>query len=254
MGRGEGRGIIAGEGIALVGFGAVVILLSGLLSGATGFGFSLVSTPLLLVGGYSLPFVVATNLTLGLLTRVSVAYHLRAHLTPRRVWLLTLGSLPGLVLGALTLTRLDPDLISRATGLIVILAAIGLARGGAPVTSRTGAPLLAGVAAGFLGATTSLNGVPPALLMARERAAPLSFLADLALFFVLTNGLTLGLLHTRGAVEIGALFPTAALWLPAALLGNYLGVRLARRLPVPVFRALALAVIAVSGVIALLGS
>ena len=230
------------------------MLLAGFLSGATGFGFSLVSTPLLLAGGFSLPFVVAMNLTLGLLTRISVAVRLRAHLTPRRVWLLTLGSLPGLALGTIALTRLDPAFIRRGAGLIVILAAMGLARGGAPVSSRTGAPLLAGVAAGFLGATTSLNGVPPALLMTRERAAPMSFLADLALFFILSNGMTLVLLHNRNAVELASLFPTGALWLPTALLGNYLGVRLASRLPERIFRTVALSVIAVSGFIALIGA
>ncbi|MDI3341870.1 MAG: sulfite exporter TauE/SafE family protein [Sphaerobacter sp.] len=231
-----------------------MVLLAGLLSGATGFGFSLVSAPLLLAGGFSLPFVVALNLTLGLLTRISVAYQLRRHVTPRRVGLLAVGSVPGLALGTLALTRVDPAVIQRATGLVALLAAIGLARGGAPVRAGAGGVLVTGLAAGFLGATTSLNGVPPALLLVRERAAPFSFLADLALFFIVSNGATLGLLHARGAVHLEALLPLGAMWLPAALLGNSCGVRLAGRLPAPLFRATALTVIAVSGVIAVLGA
>lgn len=48
------------------------------------------------------------------------------------------------------------------------------------VSSRA-ATSASGLGGGFLASTTSLNGVVPVLLLARERVAPGSFMADLSL-------------------------------------------------------------------------
>src|ERR671936_157580 len=60
-----------------------------------------------------------------------------------------------------------------------------------------GAPLVAGFFGGFLGSSTSLNGVAPVLLLARDKASPRSFLADLAMYFVGANAIGLLVLAFR---------------------------------------------------------
>lgn len=228
------------------------MFLAGLLSGATGFGFGMLSTPLLLTSGFSLPFVVTANLTISILTRISIVYQLRAAVMVRRVAALIAGSIPGLYAGAWTLAVVDRALIQTATGLLIMATAIALLwmSRRPPPRAIPGAPLAAGIAGGFLGATTSLSGIPPALLLARDRAKPVSFLADLAVYFVVANSLGLCLLYLRGELVRDALLPASALWLPGALLGNFLGVQLGRRLPVQTFRALVLGLIFVSGLLA----
>src|SRR5215475_4325027 len=79
--------------------GAGAVLLAALLGGVTGFGTGLVLAPLLLLIGFPLAEVVAVNLTIALVTRVAVTYRLREHIDRRRVTLLILGSVPGIVLG-----------------------------------------------------------------------------------------------------------------------------------------------------------
>ncbi|HET8628016.1 MAG TPA: sulfite exporter TauE/SafE family protein [Thermomicrobiales bacterium] len=231
--------------------GGVVVVLASALGGATGFGYALLAAPLLLLLGFPLPFVVTANLALALLTRVAVAYRFRPYLHRRRAALLILGSVPGLYAGTRVLTGVAPATIRRVAGVAIVLVALLLLRSlkAPPPPPLPGAPLAAGFLGGFLGATISLNGVPAVLLLARDRASPYSVQADLALYFVVSNAIGLGLLALRHALVAPALYPAALLWLPGALLGNYAGVALGARLPQRAFRYLALAIACAAGVV-----
>jgi uncharacterized membrane protein YfcA len=85
------------------------------------------------------------------------------------------------------------------------------------------------------------------LLLARDKAAPRSFLADLAMYFVGANAIGLAILAARHTLDTDALSPAFWLWLPGSLLGNWLGTTLGPRLPEAAFRRLTLAVVFVAG-------
>jgi uncharacterized membrane protein YfcA len=225
------------------------VFLAALLGGITGFGYALVATPLLLVVGFPLPFVVTANFALALVTRVPVGYRFRAHLWPRRVMLLVGGSVPGLWLGIHVLASVDEMQIKVAAGLVVMAAALLMLRSlGAPAPRPIpGAPVAAGLAGGFLGATTSLNGVAPVLLLARDQAAPRAFIADLAVYFVVSNAIGLALLARADALSEPALFPACLLWLPGSLAGNWIGATIGPRMPEAAFRRIVLTVVFVAG-------
>jgi uncharacterized membrane protein YfcA len=229
--------------------GAAIVAGASFLGGVTGFGYSLVATPLLLILGFPLPFVVTANLALAFVTRISVAVRFRRDMWPRRVAALVGGSVPGLWLGTQVLSEVEASDIKFAAGIIVMIAAVLLARSvSAPPPRRVpGAPVVAGFFGGFLGASTSLNGVAPVLLLARDKASPRSFLADLAMYFVASNGIGLVLLALEGALREDALYPAFLLWLPGSLAGNWLGTVLGPRLPEGTFRRLTLAVVFVAG-------
>jgi uncharacterized membrane protein YfcA len=231
--------------------GGIVVALAAALGGATGFGYGIVATPLLVLTGFSLPFVVTANLTISLITRVTTASRLRHEITWRRATMLVAGSIPGLYLGARTLTGVDPRPIKIAIGALVMLLAVLLARGPAGGTPRRvpGAVLGAGLAGGFLGAISSLNGVAPALLLTRDRVPPVSLIADLAAYFVVSNAIALAILAATGGLSTRALVPACALWIPGAIVGNFAGVALAPRVPVDQFRRLTLGVVFVAGTV-----
>jgi uncharacterized protein len=230
--------------------GAIIVALASFLGGVTGFGYSLVATPLLLIYGYSLAFVVTVNLALALITRISVAVRFRHSMWPRRVALLVGGAIPGLYLGVVVLGAVNPTDIKIAAGVVTMIAALLIARSvNAPPPRHTipGATAVAGFLGGFLGASTSLNGVAPVLLLARDKAAPRSFLADLAMYFVCANAIGLAILAARHTLDTDALSPAFWAWLPGSLLGNWLGTTLGPRLPEAAFRRLTLAVVFVAG-------
>src|ERR687896_177074 len=229
--------------------GALVVAAASFLGGVTGFGYSLVATPLLLVLGFPLPFVVTANLAIACVTRISVAYRFRSDARPGRAAGLIAGSIPGLWLGAVVLTTVDDATIKLGAGLVVMGAAVLLWRAvdAPPPREVPGAPVAAGFAGGFLGAATSLNGVAPVLLLARDKAAPRSVLADLALYFVASNAIGLAVLLVEGGLETDALWPAFALWLPGSLAGNWARTVIGPRLPETAFRRLTLAIVFAAG-------
>jgi uncharacterized protein len=231
--------------------GGVVVLAASFLGGVTGFGYSLVAAPLLLVLGFPLRFVVTANLALACVTRISVAYRFRSDARPGRAAGLIAGSVPGLWLGAVVLTTVDVSTIKLGAGLVVMAAAILLWRAvnAPPPREMPGAPVAAGFAGGFLGAATSLNGLAPVLLLARDKAAPRSVLADLALYFVASNAIGLAILLAAGGLETDALYPAFLLWLPGSLLGNWAGTVIGPRLPEAAFRRLTLAIVFAAGAV-----
>lgn len=224
-------------------------MLAALLGGATGFGAGLVCVPVLLLVGFPLADVVATNLAIGLFTRLVVAYRLRAHIDRRRATTLVLGSIPGIALGYAIRGLLNPTVLKMAAGVLAVVFAAYLLR--RPATnantgSRLGG-LFAGAGGGCLATTISFNGVPPVLWLSRTDTQPLAFVADLAVYFVAGNLIAVTLLVLDGAVPAHRLGTLLLAWLPVSLAGNTIGLRLARHLPGTAFRAITLGLVILAG-------
>lgn len=228
--------------------GGLLVAAVALLAGTSGFGFGLLATPILLLSGFSLPFIVTLNLLASVATRVSVALRLRRSIDPRRAALLVGGSVPGLYVGARVLGAVDATTLRVAVGLVVMAAAASLlyAERHPPRVRGRGAPVAAGFLGGLLGTTTSLIGVPPALLLARQRLAARSFFADMAVFFVAAGGIGLVVLALDGDFDGGAA-KAFVYWLPGLLLGNAVGTTLGLRVPERVFRLVTLTLAFVAG-------
>lgn len=221
------------------------------LGGVSGFGYALLASPLLLALGIPLPTVVVLNLSLGMVTRIAVVARLRAHVT-RRAWLLVAGSVPGYAAGALLLTSVNTHWLKVTAGALVIALALAQLVPRRPrIRVGTAQCMAAGAVGGTLGATTSLNGVVPAMLFGQADTPPRRFIADLALYFVVSNAL--GLVATSLAgVSAPHLWTYFAASLPVSIAANAVGVSLAPRLPARVFRAITLAVSVGAGAVAVL--
>ncbi|MBA2383156.1 MAG: sulfite exporter TauE/SafE family protein, partial [Actinobacteria bacterium] len=97
------------------------------------------------------------------------------------------------------------------------------------------APVAAGFLGGLLGTSTSLLGIPPALLLARQRIAAASFIADLAVYFVVSGTLGLAVLAAAGELEAEA-GRAFLYWLPGVLVANAVGTTIGLRVPQQAFR------------------
>ena len=230
--------------------GGLLVAAAALLAGTSGFGLALVATPTLLLTGFSLPFVVTVNLLISLATRLPVAWRLRGAIDRRRVALLVGGAVPGLWIGSRTLGTVDVHDLQVAVGVVVALAAVALALSERhqPSPGVRGLPVAAGFAGGLLGTTTSLIGIPPALLLTHRRLPARGFIADLALYFIATAAIGLLVLGLEGQLssEAGRAFVR---WLPGVLVANASGPGVGRRLPAATFRRLTLGVAFVAGVV-----
>lgn len=204
--------------------GGFLAAAAALLAGASGFGFGLVATPALLLTGFALRFVITVNLLLTVATRASVAWRFRHAVQPRHVAVLVGFGVPGLWAGSRTLGAVDEHVLKLVVGVAVALAAAALALADRRPLRRAipGVSAAAGFLGGLLGTTTSLIGVPPALLLVRRRLPTETFFADLAVFFVATAAIGLAVLAVQGQFDEDA--ASAFLWwLPGVLVANMLG-------------------------------
>jgi hypothetical protein len=230
--------------------GGALAALAAFLAGASGFGLGILATPLLLLIGFSLPFVVTANLLISLATRISVVWRTRRWITWRRAAALVGGAVPGLWVGSVALASVDRRDLRIAVGIIVAVAALGLVSSSEQQSKPRlrGLNVIAGFLGGTLGTTTSLMGVPPALLLARRRVAQRAFFADLAVYFVAASAVGLVILAARGQFS-GSGARAFLWWLPGVLVANMLGLFVGLRLPEVVFRRATLAFALVAGVV-----
>lgn len=208
---------------------AVAVFLGAGLQSATGFGFALVSAPVLfaLLGPQE---AVSAGALLGIeLSALTLA-------TERRV-LNVLGgealglvawSLPGLALGALALRELPADALSALVAAGVIAALIlrlrvrARPRPGGPAPARPLRTAAAGVSSGALSTSTSLSGPPLVLLLLARGVSPSQMRDTLAAVFVALAVLSVAALLVAGAFAVPS--GLVAL-LAAAVAGQVLGRR-----------------------------
>jgi uncharacterized protein len=239
--------------VALLVVGGVVVFGASVLGGITGFGFSLMCAPPLLLAGLPLADVVVVNLTISGMTRLATLVQLRDSVNRRRASWLVVGCVPGLLVGFLVQGAVDDAILKVVAGAVAVLvAAYLLLRPPAPLPADAGPPPrlqsgIAGLLGGFLGITTSLNGPPPVILLSRQRTEPREFVADMAVYFVVGNGLALLLIQLGGGLALDRLGLLLVCWLPGAVLGNTLGLAYGSRLPADLFRVLTLCLVVVAG-------
>ncbi len=234
--------------------GAAVVLCAAFLGGVVGFAYALVALPLLLLVGLPLEQVVVVNLVIALLTRIFVLAVRWRDVSWPRAARMVLGALPGTATGLWVVDDVPERDLQLASGTLVLLVVVGLiardrhSAAAESMSGRRARPLewIAGVLGGFLGSTTSLNGVPPALLLTGRRANARQIVADLAVFFVVGNLVTLTLLGVGGRLPLGEVAPLLLWWVPVGVGGTLLGVRLGPSLPVSTFRRLTMCVITAS--------
>lgn len=228
--------------------GAAAVALGALAGGLTGFGYGLVATPFLVLLGFPVTTAVAVNMLLGMCTRVFTVVELRASVDRARVCWLVVSSVPGLAAGAVVVHLCDEQALRRCIGLAIIASAIGMMclPGRVKAVAKSMVALV-GVASGILGITSSLNGIPPALLYTYEQHPPRRVLADLSAYFVVSNPMIFALLVIAGGSPLGEIAGRFALWLPGVLAATFLANRVAGRIPLRWFRLLVLGIVLTGG-------
>jgi len=241
-----------------VALAALAVFAGAVLQSATGFGFALVAAPILfaLLGPQQ---AVAAGVLLGLVLNVLTlaTERRRPAVLARDTGLLLAWSLPGLALGALALRELSEQLLSALVALAV-LAALALrlrsrprAQDARPQTGRGWQAPAAGILSGALSTSTSLSGPPLVFYLLARAAAPGAMRDTLAAIFVVQALLGVPALLVTATFEL-----PAGLWalVAAGLAGHLLGRRAFAWLRGERYEGAVLALLALTALVALLGS
>jgi uncharacterized protein len=227
--------------------GMAAVLAGAFTQSATGFGFALLSAPVLSVTlgpRTAIPTITVVGLVVSALTLTTERRRLDVLRPEARA--LVGAAVPGMAAGALLLAHGPVDLLRVLVSLAVLAAVVVQLRGGAAAArARRPGRLAATVAGGLSGALSTSTGIsgPPLVFFLLARRADAAETRDtLAVVFLVTGVLTLGALAVFGAVRL----PTAGLALVAcAAAGQGLG-RLALDWMRPRHRAALLIVLCLS--------
>lgn len=216
---------------------AGVALFAAFVNGALGYGFSSLTVPLALVF-YSNrvlnPAVVLVEVLINLYVLVINRKGVPA--VWKRVLPILVGLLPGIGLGALLLSSLEPGWVKLVTYAVILplilLQAAGIRR---PIQSTWAVGLPFGGALGVLYSLTTISGPPLAILFNNQGLVKDEFRGGLALVRVVESSVT-AIVYWHLGLFIGESQSLLPVLVGAMLIGIPLGAFAIRRLDAETFR------------------
>jgi hypothetical protein len=224
----------------------VAALLAGTVTGLTGFGLALISTPLLLFV-YEPRTVVVLTTFFSIFINIAVVWDSWREARRPLALALLIPSVVGVVLGAEVLRLLDPLYIRLAVGAVVVFSALLLVRDvRLPGAGTRWGPVVAGSASGALSTSTGLAGPPVVLLLASRGLPKAEFRSTSALYFLAMSLVGVLVLAGRGLIEGGEIRLGLVL-VPAAVVGKMIGTAFLKKVSERAFRALSLGLVILTG-------
>jgi uncharacterized membrane protein YfcA len=221
-----------------------IALVAAAVQAATGFGFALVSVPLLALATDARTAVVASAIG-GLATTITAAVRERGHVQWRNAGLLVVAAVLGMPTGLLVLRAAPERLLTVLIGVVVAACALLLWRGLRVPGSR---PAIVGVGllAGVLSTSTGTSGPPLVAALQAMELDPRTFRATLAATFTGTG--IVGLVGFAAAGQVNLEVARVGLaCVPAALLGWWVGNAVFHRIEPERFRRLVLMALVIAG-------
>jgi uncharacterized protein len=216
-------------------FSSAAVFLAAIVRGFSGFGFSLLSITaisLLLPVSQIVPsiFLLEIAASINLIPGIWRDIHWRS-----LTWLMV-GYVIGLPVGGYALIHAPEAPAQIVLGIFVIGTAILMLRGfhlartpGAPASTATGA------ASGVLNGAFGIGGPPVILFYFSTPGAAAIGRASIIFFFLFTDLLGVGYFATQGIVTTQS-FIQSLFWLPALLIGVWIGAHGFRRMDQDAFR------------------
>lgn len=229
----------------------IIVLIASITQGATGFGFSLLSAPLLVImydPALVVPVVVITSSVI--LAGVMIETFKHIHL--RRITPLIISSIVGIPFGSYLLRVADPGILKICIGLIVVVFAVALLAGfKRPVRRESLLFFPVGFVSGVLNSSTSMSGPPVILFFSNQDEDKQTFRANLVAFFLISNLIAIGYFFYDGVL-------TTEVWnlawplMITAVVGTIGGMAVARYLSEKLFKRIVLFIVCGAGVVGML--
>jgi uncharacterized membrane protein YfcA len=223
---------------AAVGIAALVQVLSG-------FGFALLSVPLMTLALPTREAVVVSTL-LGAGVSTWQAWHLRADTVRPLARRLVVSAYLGMPLGLAVFLTVDDSVLRLLLG-VAVLVAVGLLLIRVDLSAAPRSlDFAAGFMSGVLNTSLSTNGPPLAFTLQARGVTPNAFRATINTVFAFSNILGLSLFLAAGKVDHDGVV-AALVALPALFVGQALGLPLRRFVSPERFRVMVIVLLVLAG-------
>lgn len=214
----------------------IIVLAASLVKGITGFGFALVSLPLLLIW-YSpreiIPVLILCNL---IASAIIVLQKKEQKLVSWQFRHLIVFGAIFTIAGVLTLRYFPEEIIIKIVStffiLLSIFSLVGIKHS---FKFSPFAYKIAGAFIGFLTGSISISGPPLALFLHSANVGNREFREIFAWFSIATSVIALAGYGFCGLLTMRT-FEISALFLPILFAGSFIGKKINRNIPVPVFK------------------
>lgn len=228
----------------------LVILLSSFLQTTTGFGYAIITAPLL-----ALALSAKVTVMLVMITAIIICvFLLRATKNQgsfKAIAHLLTASIIGAIPGAYVMTMISNDGLKLFIGVLLMVVSLALWRRYTfPVKQSKSMEFIIGLVGGFLTTTTGVTGPPIILyyLNAKAEENKVAFRANLARYFLMINFASVLISYIAGTLNSSELWRYTLVAVPALFGGFYLGEKMFYRISVPALRAGSLLMIFISSV------
>ncbi|HYI24057.1 MAG TPA: sulfite exporter TauE/SafE family protein [Thermomicrobiales bacterium] len=228
----------------------IIVFAAAAVSGLAGFGFSIVSVPMLLIV-HDPGTVLALNKVLTLGTTWVILLDTWRYISWRRLARLLPFAIAGLFVGVAVLLAVETTTIKLIVGVMVICFAILLLSGRIRlVTERPWMAPVTGFASGISSTSTGMSGPPLVLYFTVIGMGVQAFRATSVTYFLALDAVGFPALISSGIISRSDLI-LAAVMMPSALLGRWVGSWLVPHVSAARFRRIVLGLLLFTGLVAL---
>lgn len=221
-----------------------IVLLAGSLQASTGYGFSMIGTPILLLV-YPPHSAIQINIILSIVLSALMIYKIRKEVDTKLLKRLIIGSFPGLVVGIFIYLYLDIDWLKFSVGLIILLVTI-LIIFKVSVDRTMGKDFTTGGLSGALTTSIGVPGPPLLLYFSSSHMDMVTLRSTTLAYYLFIYSVSLGMQITFGGTEWN-IWRDALIAVPALIVGVLLGQYLFKRLHQRLFFVITYTILIVTG-------
>jgi len=230
-------------------FIALIVLGASIIQALFGFGFGLISVPLMIFF-VDLPTAVVTATTVSTVSCAIQWWESRAVKAREMSQRLVYSAVIGMPFGLWLLLNLDARLMKGVLGIVVLFGVFLSIKGFDLQRLPKAFDYAMGVVSGVLSTATSTNGPPLVFLLHARHFEPQDFRAVLNRVFTFLNFLTLVIFTVAGKMT-GEALRLALFSIPVMGTGVFIGTRLRTRVNPDHFRNLVIGLLTLSGLSAI---
>ncbi len=227
--------------------GFVSILLASLVQGITGFGFALIAVPLLSLFIPELRNITPIIVIYSFLTNIIIFYKTKQYIDFKKILPLIIFGIIATPLGTYILLYINVNTLKVIVGTIIVITALAMLKNyKIKINKQNISYGVVGLLSGFLNGSTGLSGPPVVLFLTNQNTDKDVFRANLTLYGIATNVFAIILFISEGIINTSVLNFTA-LYLPALIIGTFLGINASSKINEALFKTLTIYLISFLG-------